>query len=257
MSRTDNTKDLQHCKDAFKNIIEQCISNGDYWGGRWSLGGETYSISNVFLNNPLAPMDNGGPQTIPTQGSTIGPITPAPQTSTVDPGKFTTTLKSVKGLTVNSATTTCQDEDATVLPIWFVGAGVGIIAIPAAGADVGGIVLPPTGYLTLTNSEDGRASITQDKDQKTTKTSTSQSSSVSTSSVYSQCRGCDMETVETASISVDEDTLADISDVLPLIIPGGKTPTGKVGSQTLTQNPASSVAPLQSASPIDSPAYSP
>lgn len=65
IARTDNTQDLQHCKDSFKNIIEQCISNENSRGGTWSLGGETYSISNsVFPNDPLAPMTMEGQRPI-------------------------------------------------------------------------------------------------------------------------------------------------------------------------------------------------
>ncbi|EEY16773.1 predicted protein [Verticillium alfalfae VaMs.102] len=62
VKREDNTKPLQHCMAAFNNILDQCVSNGNYWGGTWSHEGETYSISNsVSPENGLAPTDEGGP----------------------------------------------------------------------------------------------------------------------------------------------------------------------------------------------------
>jgi hypothetical protein len=44
ITRTDANQPLQYCEAAFDDIITQCIEGGNYWGGTWSLNGETYSI---------------------------------------------------------------------------------------------------------------------------------------------------------------------------------------------------------------------
>lgn len=105
---------------------------------------------------------------------------------------------------------------------------------------------PPAGYPTLTIGEDGKPSTTQKDDHETTTTSKPESSSCSS------CASCDLGT---ASISLDENTLGDISGNLPLIIPGGTTPAGSVA--TPTQQPTSSATPQQPENPINSPACAP
>jgi hypothetical protein len=69
VTREDATKPIEYCKDAFSNIIEQCIQNDNYWGGVWSLNGFTYRIADiVFPKNGI-------------QGPEL--TTPPPSTSTV------------------------------------------------------------------------------------------------------------------------------------------------------------------------------
>lgn len=54
VTREDSSKPLENCKEAFHNIIEQCIQNGNFWGGFWSLNGFHYSIKNhVFPDNGI------------------------------------------------------------------------------------------------------------------------------------------------------------------------------------------------------------
>lgn len=249
ISRTDNTQDLRYCQNAFKNIIEQCISKGNYWGGTWSLNGETYSISNsAFPGNPLSPTDDGGPVAgTSTSSSSAGPITPPPKPPTPGSNTYLTTTQSIDGLTANSATSTSQDGHPTILPIWFVGPGLGIIVIPAPGAPLGP-VLPPAGYPTLTIGEDGKPSTSKKDNEQSKATSASPSSSASSS--CSQCSSCNIGTVD---ISMDEDALGDVTGDIPVIIPGGTTPPGVAASPTSTPTPTSASAPLQSAKPIDSP----
>lgn len=52
--RDDASQSLQYCNDGLQNIIDQCISGGNYWGGEWSLNGFKYSISNsIFDQTPI------------------------------------------------------------------------------------------------------------------------------------------------------------------------------------------------------------
>ena len=54
VTREDSTKELENCQNAFHNIIEQCVQDGDFWGGFWSLNGFHYSIKNhVFPDNGI------------------------------------------------------------------------------------------------------------------------------------------------------------------------------------------------------------
>src|SRR4051812_37493247 len=130
IQRIDKELPLRYCKDAMQNIMDQCITGGNYWGGSWSLNGETYTIYNsIYPANPEFPADQ---PTIPSASSTMtantGPITMGPQTS-IEEGQFCMTTQNIEGLTANSVTITTADDQATVLPIWFVGPGVGIIVI--------------------------------------------------------------------------------------------------------------------------------
>lgn len=220
------------------------------------MNGETYSISNsVFPNNPLAPSDDGGPKDTtpgPSKTSPTGPITSAPQSSTVATGQWSTTTQSIDGLTADSATTTTRDGHTTILPIWFVGPGVGIIVIPFVGAPVGGIVPPPPGHPTLTIGEDGKPTTTKKDDQTTTKSTTSSAPVSSSSAGCSSCKSCNLKSV---SISIDENTLGELSGNIPVIIPGGTTPSGSNATPTpQASSSTTSTEPLQSAVPIDSPA---
>ncbi|KAH7382503.1 hypothetical protein DE146DRAFT_704047 [Phaeosphaeria sp. MPI-PUGE-AT-0046c] len=80
---------------------------------------------------------------------------------------------------------------------------------------------------------------------------TTSSALVSSSSVCSSCKSCNLKTV---SIDVDEDTLGDLSGNIPVIIPGGTTPAGITATITPRSSPSTtSTEPLQSANPIDFP----
>lgn len=66
VQRTDKAVPLKYCKDAFENIISQCIEGSGLWGGAYSYGGEIYNITNSnYPNNPLLPQDEGGPGNLP------------------------------------------------------------------------------------------------------------------------------------------------------------------------------------------------
>jgi hypothetical protein len=74
--RSDPSLPIQYCTDAMQNIIDQCITGGNYWGGRWSLNGFSYSIYNSIYdqnpNNPLMPQDAGGPAMVAGNPPTVG-----------------------------------------------------------------------------------------------------------------------------------------------------------------------------------------
>lgn len=62
ITRNDPGQNILGCKEGFQNIIDQCISGGNYWGGIWTLNGFTYSIYNkAYPANGLGPNDRGGP----------------------------------------------------------------------------------------------------------------------------------------------------------------------------------------------------
>ncbi|KAB2572995.1 hypothetical protein DBV05_g8376 [Lasiodiplodia theobromae] len=48
IERTDNTVPLKYCEEAFNNIIDECILDGNTWGGVFSFDGEVYNISNTY-----------------------------------------------------------------------------------------------------------------------------------------------------------------------------------------------------------------
>lgn len=54
ISRSDNSTSVSDCNAGFTNIINQCITSGDFWGGTWSLNEATFTITNPDSStNPL------------------------------------------------------------------------------------------------------------------------------------------------------------------------------------------------------------
>lgn len=95
--RDDASQSLQYCNDGLQNIIDQCISGGNYWGGEWSLNGFKYSISNSIFdqtpNNPLAPGDAGGPPApLPSSTTAAPPSDATIVTETVDGSEIAVTV---------------------------------------------------------------------------------------------------------------------------------------------------------------------
>lgn len=85
----------------------------------------------------------------------LGTITVGPQTST-ETGDFTSMQTGIPGLTADSATQTSRDGHNTILPIWFLSPGIGIIKLPPIGLPpVGGIIPPPPGFPPLFIGSDG------------------------------------------------------------------------------------------------------
>jgi hypothetical protein len=190
VARTNNQQPLRHCKEAMKNIMHQCILDDNYWGGVWSLDGENYTIDNDnYLDYPLLPRDSSTPtETIvsatitSTSTAEQGPITLGPQTA-IELGAFSTTTQTIDGLTADPVTSTNADDHATVLPIWYVGPGIGIIVIPLSRVVPGGIVPLPPRYPPLTIGPDGSPFLAdvEDNDWPTTTTQQEPCTSSSTS----------------------------------------------------------------------------
>jgi hypothetical protein len=255
VARTNNQQPLLYCKEAMQNIMQQCISNDNYWGGVWSLDGENYTIYNsVYPSYPLLPkysttltdsVSSAATTTIVTSTSTAeqGPITLGPQTS-IESVSFATTTQNIDGLTANSATSTTADDHATVLPIWYIGPGVGIIVIPISGVIPGGIVPPPPGFPPLTIGPDGSPSSADvdDNDQLTT-TTNKDTSTTSTTSTCDSCASCTLASVDDVPEPTD---IADIGPDFPFTLPGGELPKG-------TTSAIAEPAATKSAVPIDEP----
>ncbi|RNJ52516.1 hypothetical protein D7B24_003364 [Verticillium nonalfalfae] len=249
VKRDDNTKPMRHCMDAFHNIIDQCVSNGNYWGGSWSYEGETYSISNrVSPENGLAPSDEGGPAV------ESGPITAAPEPS-ASATAFATTTATIEGLTTHSETTTTAGDHATVLPIWFVAAGVGIILIPGPGVLPGVLVPPPPGLPPLTIGPDGKAHIDVDGDGGADDDNDDDDEGSSTATepctVCASCADFDILS-DDATATLENDGDPDLPTIDPAIWSAMET---KYPLPTKPADPSPPAdTPTQSAAPIDQPA---
>lgn len=246
VERKDNTQELKYCKDAFSNILDQCITNGNYWGGSWSWEGETYQLSNsAYPDNGLLTTDDGGPTASTTS---TGPITSAP-VATTESGTFATSTASISGLTTNSATSTSADGHATILPIWYVTDGLGIILIPAAGVAPGGIIPPPPGYPSLVIDEDGQV---QEKDDNEPSTSTS-STTTSSCTACSSCVGLDILSDDATSI-LENDGDPDLPTIDSSIWAAMETKYPLTGSVvTTTTSTSDGTIQTQPADPIDEP----
>ncbi|KAI8939366.1 hypothetical protein NX059_003151 [Plenodomus lindquistii] len=136
VTREDATKPIENCNEAFSNIIEQCIQNGNYWGGVWSLNGFTYTIADVVFpkNGIQGPEGSGSPTTAPPSTSIVlikadlaGNVVTLTSTSG-DPGVSTTgsptsTMQSTSGdpdvSTTGSPTSTMQStsSSSSVAPV--------------------------------------------------------------------------------------------------------------------------------------------
>ncbi|KAF4545348.1 hypothetical protein BFW01_g9984 [Lasiodiplodia theobromae] len=104
IERTDNTVPLKYCEEAFNNIIDECILDGNTWGGVFSFDGEVYNISNtVYPDNPLLPTDQGGP---------IGPLKREPQTFSILP--ISTHTETTTSCTETTTITTELTTESTI-----------------------------------------------------------------------------------------------------------------------------------------------
>jgi hypothetical protein len=159
------------------NIISQCISGDSYWGGIWSLGGATFTISNsAFPNNPLLPQDPGGP---PAATTSVVVVTTNGQTlsATFVP----TTLPDYAALTTQTTVTTTGNNGApTPLVIWPGGIIWGILGAPPA-VPIPPPVVPPPG---VQGGNDNPATITSKPHRTTSTTSTTTTSSTSSDACY-------------------------------------------------------------------------
>lgn len=105
VTRADENQQLQHCKDAFINIIEQCITGDNFWGGYWELDGETYAIYDQSWPEHTLPADLIASATQATPTSTVDTSLPAGATvitSIIDGSPITATVWHARILPIHS-----------------------------------------------------------------------------------------------------------------------------------------------------------
>ncbi|RDW66956.1 hypothetical protein BP5796_09705 [Coleophoma crateriformis] len=187
VTRADPTQSLQYCIDAFNDIISQCITGDNYWGGDWSLNGFSYSIYNSIYgqtpDNPLGPDDAGGPGTASTTttgsiaGETIVTQTDE-QGSTVIATFIPATVAQYSKLQVTTTVTTTTTSSGTpvVFP-WVIGPG-GIAFIPIPGEILPPGIYPPDIAPNTESSSGDDNGISTTTQPSTTTTSTSSSTSI-------------------------------------------------------------------------------
>lgn len=72
---------LKHCREAFDAIIQHCIVEQDMYGGVYSRGHETYTVTNHdYPANPLLPCADQGAPDCPAESPPPPPPPPPPET---------------------------------------------------------------------------------------------------------------------------------------------------------------------------------
>ncbi|KAI9752350.1 MAG: hypothetical protein M4579_005658 [Chaenotheca gracillima] len=178
----------QECVAAFKSIISTCIGQALYWGGNVTVNGIEYTVFNeAYPKNWVPPSSRvSTPVSKPTKPAKVppkAPVVPSKKTTSspttsrnsshvtksplaTSPAPFkTSTLYGVTGKPGSFSQTTTTDKNglATVLPIWFGGAGVALLVVPA-GAALGAHPPPPPGLPPVHIGPDGHASAGPDAD---------------------------------------------------------------------------------------------
>ncbi|KAL8798753.1 MAG: hypothetical protein Q9182_006414 [Xanthomendoza sp. 2 TL-2023] len=190
ITRDDPSQDLQSCQDGFQNVIDQCISGGNYWGGKWSLDGFIYSIYNkAYPLNGLGPNDKGGSSssgaasTSRSSSTTNSIIATTSNHGTTAPP--TTTAPSASGATI--VTETNSNGSPIVATEELLGVNLVIVRpgqVKSVSLPIGVVGAPPPG-ITPPNGPPGDGE-GNSGDEQTTKsnnpTSTVSTSSTSTSS---------------------------------------------------------------------------
>ena len=97
VTRSTATGTLNNCHAAFTDIISQCVKGQNVWGGKWSVSGEFYSITNtIYPGNAIvipgvsSQASSSTAQTTPAPSSTT-PSVPAGSPSTTPSGGPSTT----------------------------------------------------------------------------------------------------------------------------------------------------------------------
>ena len=171
VTRADPTQDLRYCQDAFKDIIQQCIVEANYWGGEWDLNGETYTITDQGWPEHVLPSDLS-PSNSQSSGSNGGasPATSTTVTTTINGSPITETFVPTTIAGITKATTTSTTIDGVLVPLILGPLGVGWIPfIPVGG-------IPP---VPITPPEPPGGEGGDDNPTSTTTSTTSSSSSSS------------------------------------------------------------------------------
>lgn len=96
ITRTDPSKPLQYCQAAFEDIVSQCVTNGNYWGGAWSLDTEIYHIYDLGYPAHTLPSDLTTSRTSAssTSSSVVVPAGATTLTTTLSGHPITETVSS-------------------------------------------------------------------------------------------------------------------------------------------------------------------
>ncbi|KAL9101518.1 MAG: hypothetical protein Q9163_003228 [Psora crenata] len=131
---------FKHCQDAFHNIVQECVLDGNFWGGRWELDGETYTIFNDGWPKYSLPPPASSPT---SSGAGIGTLTTI--TTTINNSPITQTFIPTRYTGVTSATTTTTNIGGVVVPLIIAAGGFAWIPfIPAGGSPpIPGVTPPP------------------------------------------------------------------------------------------------------------------
>lgn len=144
VTRSDPNQSLQHCQAGFNNIIQQCIINGKYWGGTWTLDGETYTLSDQSWPDHTLPaelLSSAGGAQLQTQSSSstsngagAGSGTTTTITTTINGSPISETFVPTTVSGVTAATTTSTSIDGVIVPLILGPLGVGWIPfVPVSG----------------------------------------------------------------------------------------------------------------------------
>lgn len=96
------THECRNCEAGFQDIIQQCIVNGNYWGGDWELDGDTYAIYDQSWPDHTLPAEllssaSAASATASSASSTGGAAAPTSQTvivTTINGSPITETVSS-------------------------------------------------------------------------------------------------------------------------------------------------------------------
>nr|OQO29288.1 hypothetical protein B0A51_04082 [Rachicladosporium sp. CCFEE 5018] len=140
ITRSDTSQPLQHCEDAFNQILDQCVDGNNFWGGDWYLDEESYKLSDAAYPDHTLPSDLTKTSSSSSTSSTGGTDTSLPASATV----VTTTL-SGKPITETFVPVTISGKSSTtsstmiggiVYPLIIGAGGVAFIPfIPGGGVD--------------------------------------------------------------------------------------------------------------------------
>ena len=144
VTRSDPNQSLQHCQGGFNNIIQQCIVNGNYWGGTWTLDGETYTLSDQswpdhtlpseLLSSASGARSQTQSSSSTTNGAAAGSGTTTTITTTINGSPITETFVPTTVSGVTAATTTSTSIDGVIVPLILGPLGVGWIPfVPVGG----------------------------------------------------------------------------------------------------------------------------
>lgn len=140
VTRSKPTGTLNNCHAAFTDIISQCVQGQNVWGGKWSVSGEFYSITNaIYPGNAIvipglsSQASSGTAQTTRTPSST-SPSVPAGSPSTTSSGSLSTTPGGGPSTTLSGSPSTTPSGGPSTTP------GGGFVI---TGGTNGPITIPP------------------------------------------------------------------------------------------------------------------